>query len=171
MRRPSKTAIRKSKPKKEVIIRELSIVCLTIIIAPFYFAYRLLLQIPASYSPLLGALRAALTFWVICWSTSEAGEALEREASQYLSSFMAISLAEFLVASIGGLCCIWFFIAILIFGGFHLGMEYDGDPRDLNGRAGHEFPNIHSAMKDFDKRLGSGTTIHGFISMFKRINK
>jgi hypothetical protein len=102
--------------------------------------------------------------------TSKDGTSFENIASEYLSSFMSNSLAELLVASIGGLCAIMFFVSVLILLGFHLEMEYNGDPSDLNGGAGHEFPSIHRAMKDFDKRLGYGT-IHGLISMVKKIIK
>lgn len=157
------------KPKKKSnIIREILIVSHTVIIFPFFFIYRLFFKIPDSYSPLLGAFRGAVSFKIICWLTSEQGATLERGVSLYLSSYMDIDLAKLIVDSFGLVCCILFFISVLIIGGFHTSIEYDGDINELNMK--NSLPNISHALKDFDRRLGYGS-VHGLVGYVKQIIK
>ena len=163
--------IRKKAPvKKADLFGEIITGLFTVVLTPLYFVYRIFFALPRTCSPFLGLVRLATYFAIICWTTSEQGIAIEREAAIYLSAFMNISLAKLIVSSFGLVCVILGFISILIFGGFHSEMEYTGDPRDLDGGAGHPYPNIHRAMKDFDGRLGFGT-IHGFATLAKKIMK
>lgn len=161
----SKKNSRKNQTKRGVIVG-----VITAIITPFYFVYRIFFALPKVCSPIIGLVRGFTYFMIICWLTSESGNSFERGATEFLSGFMAHSIAAFLVASIGGLCAIMFFVSVLILLGFHMEAEYAGDPRDLYAGAGHPYPNIHRAMKDFDGRLGFGT-IHGFATLAKKIMK
>lgn len=143
---------------------------LTVIITPFYFVYRILFALPRVCSPIIGLVRGVTFFVAICLLTSPSGYAFKHKASEFLSAFMTHSIAEFLVASIGGLCAIMFLVSVLILLGFHMEMEYTGDPSELSGAAGNPYPNIHRAMKDFDGRLGFGT-VYGLAAFAKKVLK
>jgi hypothetical protein len=166
MHKPRRKTIKKSSTIREVIISSLAIVIL-----PFLFFHRLFFKIPSCYSPVLGIFRGAVTFRIICWLTSEQGIAMERRASLYLSSYMDIDLAKLIVDSFGLMCCILFFISVLIIGGFNMGMHLTEEERSSGSMDGRgAYPNLDHALKDFDKRLGYGT-IHNLISMTKKMTK
>ena len=151
--------------------RKAIIILLTILMTPFYFVYGIFFKIPTNYSPLLGFFRGAVTFAILCWLTKDQGMAFERNSSEYLSTYMDISLAKLLVASIELICVIEFFISILIIGGFHMSMEISHEDYVKNNRDGQgPYPNIDHALKDFDGRLGYGT-IHGMLSQSKSMMK